>query len=90
VKYHWKLVDWVELGCRGWEIEEDGALLYEGYDMNHAHLDWSTGHLILSGFPGFVRRVISDLEAAGLPDIAIRWAVTATTGTATWIPARPL
>jgi hypothetical protein len=80
VTYHWSQVDWVELGCRGWEIEEEGALLYEGDDMNHAHLDFTTGHLILSGFPAFVRRVIYDLEAANVPDIAIRWAVTATAG----------
>lgn len=91
MRYHWSRVDWVELGCRGWEIEEEGALLYEGNDLNHAHLDWQTGHLILSGFPDFCRRAMRDLEAAQVPGIAVTWALTTnTTGSevTTWIDVR--
>jgi len=64
VRYRWQDVDWVELGCRGWEIDETGAYLEDAEEMNHAHLDRETGHLFLSGFPAFTLCVLLDLRAA--------------------------
>lgn len=79
----WKDVDWVELGCRGWGIDETGAELAdppEGDDAGldgHAHLDFTTLHLILGGPPDFVDRVIRDLRAAYV--LTPVWSYTNTT-----------
>lgn len=60
----WETVDWVELGCRGWSIDESGAEL-EGPDGHwFAHLDWTTLEIILNGDGEWVRRVVDDLAAA--------------------------
>ena len=58
-------VDWVELGCRGWEIDWSGADIDDGHGQ-HAHLDRTTLHLILDGHADWARRVIGDLLAANL------------------------
>ena len=67
-KPKWWNVDWVELGCRGWDIDVTGAGLGEEgeFDWDHAHLDRDTLHLILCGEPSFVARVLSDMIAAGV------------------------
>ena len=67
-KPKWWNVDWVELGCLGWDIDVTGAGLGEDGDLDwqHAHLDRDTLHLILCGKPAFVARVLSDLIAAGV------------------------
>ena len=61
---HWLDVDWVELGCRGWEIDESGAELTDGGDWDGCHLDRTTLHVIVSGDFAFVRRAMADLSAA--------------------------
>ena len=65
-KPKWWHTDWVELGCRGWNIDVTGAGLGEDgeCDWQYAHLDRDTLDLILSGKPAFVARVISDMLAA--------------------------
>ena len=67
--YLW--VDWVELGCRGWEIDETGAGLY--YDDGqachedcYAHMDRTTLHITCVGCRTFYARVLNDVLAAGL------------------------
>ena len=62
----WWNIDWVELGCRGWDITVKGAGLGEGgeLDWQYAHLDRDTLDLILHGKPAFVARVLSDLVEA--------------------------
>ena len=63
-------VDWVELGCRGWDIDETGAGLNEngedGKHGNYAHLDRATLHLLFAGDRPFVERVLNALVAAGI------------------------
>ena len=59
-------IDWIELGCRGWELDQSGAGLWDGSDRNHAHLDRVTLDLILGGSPAWVCRVLDDLVAANL------------------------
>ena len=65
-KPKWWHTDWVELGCRGWNIDVTGAGLGEDgeLDWQYAHLDRDTLDLIFSGKPAFVARVISDMVAA--------------------------
>ena len=67
-KLKWWNIDWVELGCRGWDIDVTGAGLGEDGDLDwqYAHLDRDTLDLIVSGKPAFVARVLSDLIAAGV------------------------
>jgi hypothetical protein len=67
-KPKWWNIDWVELGCRGWDIRVIGAGLGEDgeLDWQYAHLDRDTLDLLLSGRPAFVVRVLGDLVAAGL------------------------
>lgn len=67
-KPRWWSIDWVELGCLGWDIDVTGAGLGEDgeLDWQYAHLDRDTLHLILCGKPAFVARVISDMVAAKL------------------------
>ena len=66
--YLW--LDWVTLGCRGWEIDQSGAGLDQDWqperccESDAAHLDRTTLHLMLLGCPAFVRRVMDDLDAA--------------------------
>lgn len=67
LKKTWEDVDWVELGCRGWEIDESGAELADhNDDWNGAHLDFETLHLILSGDADFIERAIRDLRCANV------------------------
>ena len=69
-KPKWWNIDWVELGCRGWDIEIDGASLgpqrENPWEWDYADLDRTTLHIVLSGRPAFVARVVSDLVAAGV------------------------
>ena len=90
-------VDWVELGCRGWDINHIGAGLYGASDEqplgdptvslnDYAHIDQHTLALMMDGSPAFVRRVVDDLEAAGYPGLVKAWMTIAypyanTTGT---------
>lgn len=52
--YLW--VDWVELGCRGWEIDESGAEAAPVgcCEDDCAHLDRTTLQLMVSGCRRFV------------------------------------
>lgn len=79
MKYKWQDVDWVELGCRGWEIDGTGAELDAGNDTDGAHLDRTTGHLMLSGSAAFCLRVFLDLRAARVPGYFVPRALTSTT-----------
>ena len=65
-KPKWWNIDWVELGCRGWDINVVGAGLGEDgeLDWQYSHLDRDTLDLIISGGPAFVATVLSDLIAA--------------------------
>lgn len=71
--YLW--VDWVELGCRGWEIDQTGAELVDG--ENFAHLDRTTLDLIFGGSRQHWGIVTNDLVAAGLlkhnPEMLRAW-----------------
>lgn len=60
--YLW--VDWVELGCRSWEIDHTGAELVDG--ENFAHLDRTTLDIAFGGSRHHLARVINDLRAAGM------------------------
>lgn len=73
----WETVDWVELGCRGWSIDESGAELEGPNDSWFAHLDWTTLEIMLNGDEAWVKRVMDDLHMAGVvPWSAIRtWVV---------------
>lgn len=63
--YLW--VDWVELGCRGWDIDETGAQLLSGDDeYAYAHLDRTTLDIATAGSRHFLAQAINDLGAAGL------------------------
>ena len=68
--YLW--LDWVELGSRGWLIDETGAGLDEDdqpercCESDYAHLDRTTLHLLAAGCRRFMARVFDDLRAAGL------------------------
>lgn len=64
-------VDWVELGCRGWEIDDTGAELAWDFgesccETDHAHLDRTTLHLFVGGCRAFYVRVHNDLQAVGI------------------------
>ena len=67
-KPKWWNVDWVELGCRGWDIEVTGADLgpqrENPWEWDYASLDRETLHIVISGRPAFVARALSDLIAA--------------------------
>lgn len=68
--YLW--VDWIELGSRGWDIDQTGA----GLDADDnparccagdfAHVDRTTLDLAIGGCRRFVARVWNDCAAAGL------------------------
>lgn len=63
-------VDWVELGCRGWDIDASGAELANAEaccpDSDHAHIDRTTLHLLVFGCRCFYARVQNDLVAGGI------------------------
>ena len=66
-------IDWVELGCRGWDIEATGAHLGpqrdNPWEWDYASLDRDTLHVVMSGRPAFIALVMNDLRAAGLLSI---------------------
>ncbi len=69
-KPKWWNIDWVELGCRGWDINVEGACYGEQkamrarFDSCFVHLDRDTLGLHIHGHPRFVARVLTDLVAA--------------------------
>ena len=71
-KPKWWSVDWVELGCRGWDINVEGACYGEQkamrarFDSCFVYLDRDTLGLQIHGHRLFVARVLSDLIAAGV------------------------
>lgn len=71
-KPKWWNIDWVELGCRGWDINVEGACYGEQerararFDSCFVHLDRDTLGLHIHGHRVFVARVLSDLIAAGV------------------------
>ncbi len=71
-KPKWWNIDWVELGCRGWDINVEGACYGEQkrmrarFDSCFVHLDRETLGLHIHGHRPFVARVFSDLIAAGM------------------------
>jgi len=69
-------VDWVELGCRGWSIDESGAEWDQG-DNDYAHVDLVTGGLMLCASGLLLECIMADLRAACVVDPT--WVVT--TGT---------
>ncbi len=81
-KPKWWNVDWVELGCRGWDINVEGACYGEQkamrarFDSCFVHLDRDTLGLHIHGHPRFVARVLTDLVTAKVLRI--------TEGTGTW------
>lgn len=76
----WEDVDWVELGCRGWEIDESGAELTDpNNDQNGVHLDFNTLHLMLYGYADFTERAIRDLRCANV--LTPPWGHTTTSTT---------
>ena len=87
-KPKWWNIDWVELGCRGWDIEIDGASLgpqrENPWEYDYADLDRDTLHIVMSGRPAFVARVLSDLIAAGVlwRSSGIGWLTSSGTSTA--------
>ena len=87
-KPKWWNIDWIELGCRGWDIEIDGASLgpqrENPWEYDYADLDRDTLHIVMSGRPAFVARVLSDLIAAGVLQRgpAMTWLIGSGTSTA--------
>ncbi len=69
-KPKWWNIDWVELGCRGWDINVEGACYGEQkrmrarFDSCFVHLDRDTLGLHIHGHRTFVAQVFSDLVAA--------------------------
>lgn len=83
-------VDWVELGCRGWQIDQTGAELAWDYgegccELDHAHLDRTTLDLAFGGCRTFLCRVVNDLCAAGLVYQPFRGTMSITS-LPTWLP----
>ena len=64
-------IDWVELGCRGWDLEPEGAGMdcdwqeERCHEDDYAHVDRKTLSLLCHGCPKFVAGVMNDLLAAG-------------------------
>jgi len=65
-----KEIDWIELGCLGWDIDETGAGMdaewqegpgFRCCEDDYAHIDRETLDLLLYGCPQFVVRVINHL-----------------------------
>ena len=71
-KPKWWNIDWVELGCRGWDINVEGACYGEQkrmrarFDSCFVHLDRETLGLHIHGHRLLVAHVFSDLIAAGM------------------------
>lgn len=77
-------VDWVELGCRGWDIDATGA---EAADLDptetmYCHLDRTTLDIILCGDAQWCAARLSDLAEARVPGLEQfkMWRIPATTG----------
>ena len=96
-KPKWWNIDWVELGCRGWDINVEGACYGEQkamrarFDSCFVHLDRNTLGLHIHGHRCFVARVFCDLIAAGLYQVVeetntVNW-ILDVGGTATGYPA---
>ena len=88
-----KEIDWVELGCRGWDIGEYGASLYKASEdrpfgdasvccgtSDCCHLDNETMSLSLYGCPVFVQRVYDDLAASFYAGFRREWSTTVVEG----------
>lgn len=72
------VVDWVELGCRGWHIDETGAgliLPHPANGPNFAHIDLETLNIALCGDGAFLRQAYHDLAAAQVPGM-VEWIMT--------------
>ncbi len=61
----WEDIDWVELGCRGWDIDETGAGLCDEAEVSYVHLDGATLDILSHGSPEFLYRALADLSDAG-------------------------
>jgi len=82
-------IDWVELGCRGWKIDNDGAEMIHDWQEgpgfkccpdDYAYLDLSL-RLVIAGCPDFVGRVMRDMMAVGLIDYpVVTYAIGTTSG----------
>ena len=62
-------VDWVELGCRGWDIDDTGALLLDETEWNNCHLDRTTLDILGCGDGAWWVRVMHDLATAQVPGL---------------------
>jgi len=65
-----KEIDWVELGCLGWDIEPTGAGMdcewqaspaLRCHDDDYAHIDRESHQLLLCGCPQFIAMVMNHL-----------------------------
>lgn len=73
----WETVDWVELGCRGWEIDTHGARLGSiRAGPAWCHLGNADLDIAFAGSPAFLRRVYDDLVAAGVRGLKDNWIIT--------------
>lgn len=66
-------VDWVELGCRGWEIDETGAeaAYLDPNETMGCHIDRTTLAIILCGDAAWCRERIHDLADARVPGLEL-------------------
>ena len=68
-KPKWWNVDWVELGCRGWNIDVRGACCRERWHQTNGgsvYLHRDTLQVSMWGTSGFVARMMTDLVEAGI------------------------
>lgn len=65
-------VDWVELGCRGWEIDETGAeaAYLDPNETCGCHLDRTTLAIILCGDARWCAARLEDLAEANVPGLS--------------------
>ena len=64
-------VDWVELGCRGWEIDATGAeaAYLDPAETMGCHLDRTTLAIILCGDAAWCLARLRDLADAGVHEL---------------------